>query len=88
MMPMRRRPCLYICSIMTFAAARSSTLTLDRFGMPRPAALFVSSTQGMPSPASSGVKQCGCEPMKKMPWGRRSVQIICAVAISSLAPLM
>lgn len=35
MMPMRRRPCLYICSIMTFAAARSSTLTLDRFGMPR-----------------------------------------------------
>ena len=65
MMPMTRWPLAYNCSIITAAAARSSTLTLDRFSMPSPAALFVSSRQGMPSDASAGVKHCGCAPMKK-----------------------
>ena len=60
-------PLAYNCSIITAAAARSSTLTLDRFSMPSPAALFVSSRQGMPSDASAGVKHCGCAPMKKRP---------------------
>ena len=88
MMPMTRWPLAYNCSIITAAAARSSTLTLDRFSMPSPAALFVSSRQGMPSDASAGVKHCGCAPMKKRPQGRRSAKMVCAQASSSVLPLL
>ena len=88
MMPMTRWPLAYNCSIITAAAARSSTLTLDRFSMPSPAALFVSSRQGMPSDASAGVKHCGCAPMKKRPQGRRSAKMVCAQASSSVLTLL
>ena len=54
MMPMTRWPLAYNCSIITAAAARSSTLTLDRFSMPSPAALFVSSRQGCPATPAPG----------------------------------